>query len=157
MSRIELTATVAYLVVTGIALVGCGDIPPAQSAKESSGNQLPKTEVNDDEAERSQTYVTCRATLTAFEKDYRWFVDSSFGHDDGVAPLASLVLVEPSMYADRSIGILFIYSADAAETSPPDEADIGRQFSVQIPDHFLMGKPVTIDNLSVRHFRKIEP
>lgn len=111
----------------------------------------------DDDTECSQTYVTCRVTLTAFKKDYAWFDDSNFGHDDGVAPLASFVLVEPSTYTERAMDILFKYSADAATTSLPGEADIGRQFAVQIPRDYLTGNSKIIDNASVRHFRKLEP
>jgi hypothetical protein len=158
MSRIELTATVAFWAVAGITLVGCGEAPQSdQSAKVSSRNHNPRAEMPDNAGKRSQSYVTCRATFTAFEKDYPWFDDSSVGHDDGVAPLASFVLAEPTTYADRALGILFKYTADAATTSPPDQADIGSQFTFQIPEDVLKGKYKTIDNASVRHFRKIEP
>lgn len=158
MSRMNLIAALTLWTVAGITVLGCGNgTQSTQSAKVSSRNQNPKSEVPDNDAERSQTYVTCRATLTAFKKDYQWFDDSTVGHDDGVAPLASFVLAEPSPYTARAMGIVFKYSADDATTLPPDEADIGRQFSVQIPEDFLKGKSNNIDNLSVRHFRKIEP
>ncbi len=93
--------------------------------------------VEDDE--QSQNYVMCRATLTAWTRDYAWFDDSSFGHDDGVAPLASFVLVEPSTHTERDMDILFNYAEDAAKKSLLGAADIGRQFTVQIPRDFLTG------------------
>lgn len=154
----KLIAALTLWTVAGITVVGCGNgSQPGQSAKISPRNQNPKTEVPDNLVGRSQTYVTCRATFTAFEKDYPWFDDSSVGHDDGVAPLASFELAEPATYADRGMSILFKYTADAATTSPPDQADIGSQFTFQIPEDVLKGNYKTIDNAAVRHFRKIEP
>jgi hypothetical protein len=152
MSHIELTATVTFWAAASFTLFGCG-----QSPQGSSQNRNPKTDIADDDVKRSETFVTCRATFTAIEKNYPWFDDSSFGHDNGRAPLATFVLAEPATYADRSIGILFKYSANTVTTSPPDQADIGRQFVFQIPEDALQGKYRTIDNASVRHFRKIEP
>ena len=158
MSRMILLSTITLCSVACITVAGCGDgTQPAKSASESSRNQNPKTKMPDDDAERSETYVTCRATLTAFKKNYAWFDDSSFGHDDGVAPLASFVLAEPSTYTDRAMGILFKYSADDAMTSLAGETDIGRQFTFEIPRDFLTGKSKIIDNASVTHFHKLEP
>ena len=94
MSHIELTAFVAFWSAASITLVGCGEAPQSsQPAKVSSQNHNPKAEAADNGAQRSQTYVTCRATFTTFETDYPWFDDSSVGHDDGTAPLASFVLI----------------------------------------------------------------
>ena len=158
MSRLELTATVMSWALAGIVLVGCQDASqPGQSPRASSENHDPGVESPDDDVERSETYIACRATLTAFDKDYAWFDDSSVGHDDGVAPLASFVLVEPTTSADRALGILFKYTTDAAATSLPEQADVGSQFTFQIPVEVLKGAYKTIDNMDVRHFRKIEP
>ena len=72
------------------------------------------------------------------------------------APLISFILVEPAKYADRAVGILFKYTAND-ETLLPNEAHIGHHFAFEVPEEFLSGKYKTIDNTTVRHFRKIEP
>ena len=89
-------------------------------------------------------------------KDHSWFEDSAAGHDDGKAPLASFVVVEPAAYANRDIGILF-KSAKAGTPSSPDQTDIGSQFSFQIPADFFSGNHTTIDAIDVRRFRTAEP
>jgi hypothetical protein len=154
-----MTAINAFWAVVGITLAGCGNVPPPQqSAMESSSeNRDPKAANTESEKDRSHTYITCRATFTTFENDHPWFDDSSVGHDDGKAPLASFVLVEPATYANRGIGILFKFAANADTTSPPDQADIGSQFTFQIPADFLSGNHETIDNSIVKHFHKVEP
>lgn len=155
MSRLSLLSALTLWPVAGITFVGCGG--ETQSVSESSLNPNSKTKMPVEDDEQSQNYVMCRATLTAWTRDYAWFDDSSFGHDDGVAPLASFVIVEPSTHTERDMDILFKYAEDAATTSLLGAADIGRQFTVQIPRDFLTGNSKIIDNASVRHLRKLEP
>jgi hypothetical protein len=152
----RLTAAVAFWAVAAIALSGCGHSTPQPDPSAKPQSRGPTTELQDNIADRSLSYVTCRAALTAFVKDHPWSDDGSAGHDVGMAPLASLRLAEPAAYADRTVGILFKDAADAA-TKSPEEADIGRQFSVEIPKDFLKGTAKTIDNTSIGSFRKIEP
>ena len=154
MPHLKSSAVVVFCVAATITLVGCGDAPPSgQSAQDSSQHRDPKADTAVDDAKHSQDYVTCRATLSVYEKDHSWFEDSSFGHDDGKAPLASFVLAEPATYADRALGILFKDSETAASSSP-DQTDIGSEFTFQIPEDFLKGTHKTIANRNVRHFRK---
>lgn len=87
MSRIPIIASTAFWAVVGITLAGCGDAPPPQQpAVIISGDEDPKAETSENKTERSQTYITCRATFTTFNNDHPWFDDSSVGHDDGTAP-----------------------------------------------------------------------
>jgi hypothetical protein len=138
MSHIPMNALTSLCVVLGIAVVGCGDVPSSQqTAQIATGIEAPKVENPNNERERSQTYVNCLARFTTFENDHPWFDDSSVGHDDGKAPLASFVLVEPATYANLAIGILFKYTVDADTASPPDQEDIGSQFAFQIPADFF--------------------
>ena len=148
------TASVIVWAVAVIVLVGCADSPESRQLQHSQGVD-PKAEIAD--ANTSQNYVTCRATLTAYEKDHPWFDDSHFGHDDGVAPLASFVLADPPKYADRAVGILFKYMTEDVTSSPPDKSDIGKKFTFQIPEDALEGEYKTIDNLSVANLRMIGP
>jgi hypothetical protein len=158
MSHTKLLSIISLLNMAGIAIVGCG----ASSQSEPSANlPLQKshsvTQGSDPDATSSRPYVTCRARISALEESYRWFDDNSAGHDDGVAPLASLVLTEPALYRGHTIGILFKYTGDADTATPPEQADIGSQFTFQIPKEALTGKYRTIDNTQVRHFAKITP
>lgn len=158
MSHIKLIVALTIWTVAGITVVGCGDgTQSAQSAKVWPQNKDSKSEVPDYDDDLSTTYVTCRVTLTAIERDHRCIDGSDFGHDHCVSPLASFILVEPLPYTDRAMGIQFKYSGDDGTTPLPDEADIGRQFSVKIAKDFLQSKSNTIDNLRVRHFHKIDP
>jgi hypothetical protein len=91
------------------------------------------------------------------EERYRWFDDSSAGHDEGVAPLVSLVQTAPAMYRRQTIGVLFKCAGDADTASPPPQADIDSQFTFQVPEETLTGKYMTIDNTQVRHFARITP
>ena len=113
-------------------------------------------EMPDNDEQNSPAYVTCRATLTAFKKDHPWFDDSDAGHDNGKAPLASFVLVEPAKYTERAVRILFKYAADSAGPSPLDQPDIGRQFTFQIQEDFLTAKSRSIDNATVRNFHNVQ-
>ncbi len=158
MSRTKFLAAVTFWAAAGTIFAGCWDVRRSSpSSQGSSQNRNAADEELADEVNRAKDYVACRATLNAFEKDHPWFDDSDAGHDDGVAPLASFILVEPAEYADRAVGILFKSAADAATTSPPDQADIGRQFTFELPEDVLSGRYTTIDNTTVRLFRKIEP
>ncbi len=158
MYPIPMKSITSVCVLFGIAIVGCGDVPPSQhTAQVPRGIEAPIAANPESENERSQTNVNCLAMFTAFEKEHPWFDDSSVGHDDGRAPLASFVLLEPAAYANRDIGILFKYIGDADSASTPDQADIGSEFAFQVPADFLNGNHKTIDNTTVRRFRKVEP
>ncbi len=157
MSYISTKAITTFCAAVGIALVGCGDVPRSQNSTQvSTGNEAPRAESPEGEKKLALTYVTCRARFTSLVRDHPWFDDSDAGHDDGKAPLASFVLVEPAAYANRAIGILF-KSANAGTTSSPDQADIGSQFTFQIPADFFSGNHTTIDAIDVRRFRTAEP
>lgn len=158
MSRMTRPSTSALFFLVAITVVGCGGgTPTVRSMGEASGDQKPQVVTAVDDADGAPVYVTCRAMLTDFQGNYQWFDDSSFGHDDGVAPLASFVLVSPPGKAGRAMGILFKYPPDATTGLTPVEEDIGRQFTVQIPEEFLTGKSQIIDNASVRNFRRVDP
>jgi len=151
-------AVVAFLAPAAIALVGCEDSRQSEQLDQGpSQGQIAIEETPVDAVNSPKTYVTCQATFSAYESDYRWFDDSGVGHDDGTAPLSTFVLVEPAKYADRTVGILFKYAPDATTPSPPEDADVGRQFTFDVPEDFLSGEYKTIDNTTVRNFRKIEP
>ncbi len=151
-------AAVAFLALAAIALVGCEDARRSgQFEQGPSQGQTAIEEIPVDAVNSPKTYVTCQATFSAYESEYHWFDDSGAGHDDGTAPLSTFVLVEPAKYADRTVGILFKYAPDATTPSPPEGADVGCQFTFEVPEDFLSGEYKTIDNTTVRHFRRIEP
>lgn len=157
MSYIQTASFLAISVVVGIALVGCGDeLSSQQSPKSPTRHRAPKAENPVSENELLPAYVNCRARFTAFEKDYSWFEDSSVGHDDGKAPLASFVLLEPASYSSRAFGILFKYATNPDTAYRPDQADIGSQYTFQVPADFLSGNHKTLDNTMVRRFQKVE-
>lgn len=157
MSHIPTNLISATCAAVSIVVVGCGDVLlPQQPAKSPTRNVAQKTEDPVNENERISAYVTCRARFTAFEKDYSWFEDSSVGHDDGKAPLASFVLLEPASYSNRAFGILFKYATNPDTAYRPDQADIGSQYTFQVPADFLSGNHKTLDNTMVRRFQKVD-
>lgn len=158
MSRIHLAANATFWTAACVTFVGCEEAPShSQSAQVSPSDDVRQADVAVDDGSRGKTLVTCRATLTAIEKDHPWFSDSSAGHDDGIALLASFVVVEPAAYANRAVGILFKYSAGTATPSPPGEEDIGSEFAFGIPKDFLDGNDATIDNANVEGYVKARP
>ncbi len=158
MTDIPTAAIIAFWAGSGIILVGCRDGPsPQQAAQLFSQTEDHKPGNAETETEDSLTYVTCQATLASLDKDHPWFEDSISGHDDGKARLASFVLLEPATYANHTVGILFKYTASSETPSPPNPTDVGDRFTFQIPEDFFAGKHKTIDNASVRNFRKVKP
>lgn len=149
---------ISFYAVLSIAVVGCGDVsPPRQTEPVVTEIEAARAKTPSSESQPAQTYVKCLAMFSSYEKDHPWFDDSSVGHDDGKAPLASFVLVEPANYANRTIGILCKHTADVDTAFWPDAEEIGRQFTFQIPADFLSGDHKIIDNSAVRVFCKVEP
>ncbi|MFO0819195.1 MAG: hypothetical protein U1A77_14710 [Pirellulales bacterium] len=101
--------------------------------------------------------VTCIATLTTLDMEHSWFENSDSGHSDGVSPLATFKIAEPMPFTDRPVRILFKYQASEDSAASPNESDIGRKFSFQVPESFLKGESNVIDNSNVRQLRKVEP
>ncbi|MEQ1906609.1 MAG: hypothetical protein ABL888_20660 [Pirellulaceae bacterium] len=99
--------------------------------------------------------IPCQATLISVE-EFPWWEHDGQNYSHGAAPLASFVLLEPEKYKERSVGILFKFRSDA-EPIPPNQADVGKKFSFQVPDDFLNGEFKTIDNIWVKQFLKIDP
>lgn len=157
MARVAMTAAAGVRTLAAIALVGCWIDNQSGASRQGSlqHGAVTAQRIAGDEGTQ-HTYVKCRGTLAVYEQDHPWFEDSSAGHDDGRAPLASFVLTEPLAYADRTLDILF-KDAAANAISPPAKADIGRSFTFEIPEEFLTGKHTSIDNATVRHLQRIEP
>jgi hypothetical protein len=100
--------------------------------------------------------ISCQATLISVREEFPWWDHDGQNYSHGSAPLASFILLEPEKYRERSIGILFKFSSDDEPTSP-NQADIGKKFTFQIPEDFLSGKFETIENVWVKQFLKIDP
>ena len=157
MLNIQATTVITFCAVIGSALLGCGDVPRSNSSTQvSSQDHSAKVEIAEDDAGPATQYVTCRATLAAVDNNYLWHEGSDVGHDVGAAPLASFVLSEPAAHADRGIGVLFKHAPRSGVISPPDQDDIGSDFTFQLPADFLTGTFTSIDNLSVKQLRKVE-
>lgn len=155
--RFKLLSIVFSFAITG-AIGGCTDMKPPID--------LPQTRVQTDNvlSERSglkdaaqSHFVTCRATLTAFNEKFVWFENSDAGHDGGVSPLATFQITEPSSSLDHVVSILFKYGADYDIPAPPAEEDLGRQFSFEIPTIAVTQNVSSVDNATVKNFRKLQP
>jgi hypothetical protein len=156
MPCVRFLTVVILLAACGSFPVGCEFSFRSDAERRPLPEQPAMIEAASREVELPVIFVRCRAKLMSLEFDHRWFDDSLSGHDDGVAPLASLVIVEPSPYAGRALEILFKFSRNASTASPPVEGDVGCQFSFQLPQDFLDAKLPSIDNQNVREFRKIQ-
>jgi hypothetical protein len=100
----------------------------------------------------------CTAKLTEFEKDFHWFEDNESGHYDGVAPYATLQILTPIKYAERSVGILFKYGSEAElnKTIELMSNDIGGHYSFELPVDFFNSKYKTILRSYIWNLKKTE-
>lgn len=155
------TRSIVAVSILGLNIVACAGCSDTREPQRPTGEPAGTPETGDSALVGSLTdadkYAACEGTLTAFEPDHPWFDDTSVGHDDGVAPLATFAITAPAKYAQSSVGILFKHAADQKAPEPPDQSDIGDAFSFEIPEQFFAGKFKTVDNSVVRQLRKIEP
>ena len=111
-------------------------------------------------SEPPPSYVQCVGQFTDFEPDYPWFEnwvdpDGNECHGDGSSPRAVFRIVSPTNHAGRIVGILYKYQGNDLPP-PPDAVVKGKRFSLELPEDFLTGNFVTIDNSHVRNL-KMEP
>jgi len=166
------------VILAGVAcsVVVCGRVvaalllPAIQAAREAArrhetvenltalGDALKNSQTDADEA--TSQYVRCQGVLADYEEEYPWFENSTENgrdvHADGRSPRALFVISRPAKYAERKVGVLFMYSGDASATVP-GSSDKGMTFSFEVPEDFLAGSYDTIGNDVIKNLSRIEP
>lgn len=105
--------------------------------------------------QRIPSYVACIGLFTEYDTSYPWFEnwvdkDGNTVHGDGSSPRAVFRIVNPACYSNRMVGILYQYTGQDLPL-PPLPALKGKLFSFELPEDFLTGTFVTIDNAHVRN------